>query len=112
MGGHGASDLERGVTGVRRRIGRAIFERVAGPEGPSRRQVINADGGERWFAEGRPIRRVHGDSSMFIGGIRALLLQSLHPLAMAVCPAAATTRYAIARVGEEKEGRGVSKSCF
>ena len=30
----------------------------------------------------------------------------------AVCPAAATTRYAIARVGEEKEGRGVSKSCF
>jgi uncharacterized protein (DUF2236 family) len=81
--GHNASDLERGVTGVRRRIGRAIFERVAGPEGPSRRQVINADGGERWFAEGRPIRRVHGDSSMFIGGIRALLLQSLHPLAMA-----------------------------
>ena len=55
---------------------------MAGPEGPSRRQVINA-GGERWFAEGRPIRRVHGDSSMFIGGIRALLLQSLHPLAMA-----------------------------
>ena len=67
---------------VRNRVGAAIFERVAGPEGPSRRQVINA-GGERWFAEGRPIRRVHGDSSMFIGGIRALLLQSLHPLAMA-----------------------------
>jgi uncharacterized protein (DUF2236 family) len=82
VGGHGAGDVERGVAGVRRRIGRAIFERVAGPEGPSRRQVINA-GGERWFAEGRPIRRVHGDSSMFIGGIRALLLQSLHPLAMA-----------------------------
>jgi uncharacterized protein (DUF2236 family) len=75
--------VERGVAGVRRRIGRAIFERVAGPEGRSRRQVINADGGERWFADGRPIRRVHGDSSMFIGGIRALLLQSLHPLAMA-----------------------------
>src|SRR5215469_4069232 len=83
VSGHGAGDLERGVSGVRRRIGRAIFERVAGPEGPSRRQVINATGGERWFAEGRPIRRVHGDSSMFIGGIRALLLQSLHPLAMA-----------------------------
>ena len=26
---------------------------------------------------------VHGDASMFVGGIRALLLQSLHPLAMA-----------------------------
>src|SRR4029077_3347613 len=82
VSGHGAGNRGRGVGGVRRRIGAAIFERVAGPEGPSRRQVINA-GGERWFAEGRPIRRVHGDSSMFIGGIRALLLQSLHPLAMA-----------------------------
>jgi uncharacterized protein (DUF2236 family) len=39
--------------------------------------------GERWFAENRPIRTVHGDSAMFIGGLRALLLQSLHPLAMA-----------------------------
>jgi uncharacterized protein (DUF2236 family) len=44
--------------------------------------LINAPG-ERWFAEDRPIRQVHGDSSMFIGGITALLLQSLHPLAMA-----------------------------
>ena len=68
---------------VRNRVGAAIFERVAGPEGPARRQVINAAGGERWFAEGSPIRRVHGDSSMFIGGLTALLLQSLHPLAMA-----------------------------
>ena len=76
MAGLGAADR------LRRRIGATIFERVAGPEGPSRRQVINA-GGERWFAEDRPVRRVHGDSSMFIGGIRALLLQSLHPLAMA-----------------------------
>jgi uncharacterized protein (DUF2236 family) len=69
--------------GVRSRLGAAIFERVAGPEGPDRRRVIRDAPGERWFAEDRPIRRVHGDSSMFIGGIRALLLQSLHPLAMA-----------------------------
>ena len=68
---------------VRSRVAAAIFERVAGPEGPARRQVINAAGGERWFADGSPIRRVHGDSSMFIGGLTALLLQSLHPLAMA-----------------------------
>jgi uncharacterized protein (DUF2236 family) len=45
--------------------------------------VINEAGGERWFAPGSPIQRVHGDSAMFAGGIRALLLQSLHPLAMA-----------------------------
>src|SRR5262249_30810494 len=36
-----------------------------------------------WVTDDRPIRRIHGDSSMFIGGITALLLQSLHPLAMA-----------------------------
>ncbi|MDJ0767985.1 MAG: oxygenase MpaB family protein [Ilumatobacter sp.] len=39
--------------------------------------------GERWFEEESPIRRVHADSAMFVGGLRALLLQSLHPLAMA-----------------------------
>ena len=67
---------------VRERLGAAIFQRVAGPQGPQRRRLIGAPG-ERWFAEDRPIRAVHGDSSMFIGGITALLLQSLHPLAMA-----------------------------
>ncbi|HEY4464455.1 MAG TPA: oxygenase MpaB family protein [Streptosporangiaceae bacterium] len=77
MGWQDAADRLRG------RVGASIFERVAGPEGPARRQVINGVGGERWFADDRPIRRVHGDSSMFVGGIRALLLQSLHPLAMA-----------------------------
>ncbi len=61
----------------------SIFERVAGSEGHQRRREIHGPPGERWFAEGSPIRTVHGDSSMFIGGIRALLLQSLHPLAMA-----------------------------
>lgn len=77
MGWQDAADRLRG------RVGASIFERVAGPEGPARRQVISGAGGERWFAGDRPIRRVHGDSSMFVGGIRALLLQSLHPLAMA-----------------------------
>jgi uncharacterized protein (DUF2236 family) len=67
---------------VRGRLGTAIFGRVAGPQGPARRQLIHAEG-ERWFAEERPIRKVHGDTAMFVGGIRALLLQSLHPLAMA-----------------------------
>jgi uncharacterized protein (DUF2236 family) len=68
---------------VRSRIGASIFERVAGSQGPGRRRAIHEAGGERWFGEDRPIRRVHGDSAMFAGGIRALLLQSLHPLAMA-----------------------------
>ena len=77
MRGQGAAERVRG------RIGAAIFERVAGPEGPGRRRRINTTEGERWFGQDRPIRRVNGDSSMFVGGITALLLQSLHPLAMA-----------------------------
>ena len=71
-----------GVDRVRARIAGAIFDRVAGPDGAARRGVIGAPG-ERLFAEGRPIRAVQGDSAMFVGGITALLLQSLHPLAMA-----------------------------
>ncbi len=68
---------------VRDRIGDELFERVAGPHGPSRRDRIANAEGPRWFADDRPIRVVHADASMFVGGIRALLLQSLHPLAMA-----------------------------
>ena len=64
---------------VRRLIGAAIVERVAGPPDPARPRLA-ADG---WFTADRPVRRVHADASMFAGGIRALLLQSLHPLAMA-----------------------------
>ncbi|MFP5253329.1 MAG: oxygenase MpaB family protein [Actinomycetes bacterium] len=71
------------VGGVRRELGSRLFARVAGPEGPARRARIHGTPGERWFAEDSPVRRVHGDASMFVGGIRALLLQSLHPLAMA-----------------------------
>jgi uncharacterized protein (DUF2236 family) len=68
---------------VRARLGQQLFARVAGPEGPSRRERIATAEGPRWFADDRPIREVHGDASMFVGGLRALLLQSLHPLAMA-----------------------------
>lgn len=39
--------------------------------------------GPRWFPEGAAIRAVHADAAMFVGGLRAILLQSLHPLAMA-----------------------------
>lgn len=68
---------------LRTRLGELVFERVAGADGPQHRERIHFAEGERWFAEDRPIRAVHADSSMFIGGLRALLLQSLHPLAMA-----------------------------
>ncbi|MGJ7906653.1 oxygenase MpaB family protein [Actinopolyspora sp. H202] len=71
------------VSWLRSRLGASVFEHVAGSEGPERRERIHSAPGPRWFEEDRPIRRVHADASMFVGGLRALLLQSLHPLAMA-----------------------------
>jgi uncharacterized protein (DUF2236 family) len=68
---------------VRARLGNALFERVAGEDGPAKRDRIHYAPGPRWFDEDRPIRRVHADAAMFVGGLRGLLLQSLHPLAMA-----------------------------
>jgi len=60
-----------------------VFALVAGADGPQHRDRIHLTPGERWFPPDAPIREVHADSSMFVGGLRALLLQSLHPLAMA-----------------------------
>jgi uncharacterized protein (DUF2236 family) len=67
---------------LQRRLGQALFTRVAGPHGGANRERFAAPG-PRWFEAGAPIRTVHGDAAMFVGGLRALLLQSLHPLAMA-----------------------------
>jgi uncharacterized protein (DUF2236 family) len=64
-------------------MGAVIFARIAGDEGPSRRERILFTEGPRRFSSSDAICVVHGDASMFVGGIRALLLQSLHPLAMA-----------------------------
>jgi uncharacterized protein (DUF2236 family) len=71
------------VTSIRNRIAAELFERVAGPGGPQRAARVHDAEGTRWFAADRPIRQVHSDAAMFVGGLRALLLQSLHPLAMA-----------------------------
>jgi uncharacterized protein (DUF2236 family) len=84
----GVVDLRAGaltarVAELRARMGADVFAKVAGAEGPDRRARVHDTPGPRWFAEDRPIRRVHADASMFVGGLRALLLQSLHPLAMA-----------------------------
>ncbi|MEW2132910.1 oxygenase MpaB family protein [Streptomyces sp. NPDC005435] len=68
--------------GLRGRLGEALFRGVAGPDGPESRRRVHGTPGPRWFGADRPIRVVHGDASMFAGGLAALLLQSLHPLAM------------------------------
>ena len=60
----------------------AIFARVAGPQGAMHRDRIHGTPGPRWFPLGSPITRVHGDASMYVGGLRAVLLQTLQPQAM------------------------------
>ena len=70
------------TSGLRRRLGEAVFRVTAGPDGARHRDRIHGRPGPRWFEPDSPIGRVHGDASMFIGGIRALLLQTLHPAAM------------------------------
>ncbi|GAA5517678.1 hypothetical protein Lsed01_00087 [Demequina sediminis] len=73
----------RPIARARERLGSALFARVGGQDGPAIRSRVHDTPGPRWFPPGAAIRRVHGDASMYVGGLRALLLQSLHPLAMA-----------------------------
>ncbi|MBM6403653.1 DUF2236 domain-containing protein [Phycicoccus sp. CSK15P-2] len=68
---------------AQRRLGHALRARVAGEDAPERAAVIWGRRGERWFRPDDPVWRVHAEASMFPGGVAALLLQSLHPSAMA-----------------------------
>ena len=78
-----ASVVNDKVEQVRRALAEALRDRVVGDNADQKREAIMLAPGERWFSDDRPIHIVHTDASMFIGGMRALLLQSLHPLAMA-----------------------------
>jgi uncharacterized protein (DUF2236 family) len=68
---------------ARTALARTLRTYIGGPNASANAQEILERPGPRWFDQDRPIRRVHSDTSMFIGGLRALLLQSLHPAAMA-----------------------------
>lgn len=68
---------------VRHKAAVQLRERVAGEDATRRADNIWGKTGDRWFTPDDPIWRVHLDASMFVAGIRALLLQSLHPWAMA-----------------------------
>ena len=67
---------------LRARLGDALFRIAAGPDGPRHRERIHGRPGPRWFDPASPIGNVHGDAAMFVGGLRAILLQTLHPAAM------------------------------
>src|SRR5262245_29934362 len=65
---------------LRSTLAGAVRSRVAGD--PADADIFTAPG-RRWFPEGAAIRAIHADAAMFVGGLRALVLQALHPLAMA-----------------------------
>lgn len=71
------------TTTVRALLAQALRSRVVGEDPERAAQTVWSTAGRRWYAEDAIIRTIHQDAAMFIGGIRALLLQSLHPLAMA-----------------------------
>ena len=68
---------------MQRQLGRMLRSKVAGEDAPARAQRIWGAQGERWFTPEDPVWRVHADASMFPAGITSLLLQMLHPMAMA-----------------------------
>lgn len=47
------------------------------------RRIAEPPGAAGWFDPGDPIWTVHGSVATFLGGIRSLLFQALHPLALA-----------------------------
>jgi len=61
-------------------IAKAVRDRIAGDFERQHAEIWRE--GERWFSEQDAIWRVHADAAMFIGAIRALLLQALHPVAL------------------------------
>lgn len=64
-------------------MGRTLRSRVAGEDADAKAHLIWQVDGERWHSPDDVIWHVNGDAAMYAGGIRALLLQALHPAAMA-----------------------------
>jgi len=67
---------------IQRRGSEILRSAIAGDQGLTPAELADADD-PGLFGPTSPVWRVHGDAAMLIGGLRALLLQTLHPLAMA-----------------------------
>jgi uncharacterized protein (DUF2236 family) len=64
-------------------VGQAARRALAGPRAQRTELAFATDADPGWFGPGSMTWQVHADRSMLIGGLRALYLQVLHPLAMA-----------------------------
>lgn len=67
----------------RQKLGQSVRHLVAGDPGDSAELVADPDGDVGLFGPDSAVWIVHSDAAMLIGGVRALLFQTLHPLAMA-----------------------------
>jgi len=68
---------------VRLRIGRTVRDLLAGDAPVVRDLNAPLEGDPGLFGPDSVTWRIHADGSMLVGGIRSLLVQMLHPLAMA-----------------------------
>jgi uncharacterized protein (DUF2236 family) len=75
------SALRGGVDDARARMARSMRRMIVGDDTPPR--YIGPTGDPGLFGPDSVTWRIHADPAMFIGGLRALLLQTMHPLAMA-----------------------------
>jgi uncharacterized protein (DUF2236 family) len=75
------SALRDGVDEARARMARSMRRLIVGDDTPPRH--LGAPGDPGLFGPESVTWRIHADPAMFIGGLRALLLQTMHPLAMA-----------------------------
>jgi len=62
---------------------RRIISGSSNGETATNRAIARPAGAPGWFGPSSAVWQVHGSVSTFLGGIRSLLLQSLHPLALA-----------------------------
>ena len=78
-----AGPLDQLAASVRQKLAGSIRRQLIGDRVPDRDLRIIDDRDPGLFGPGSATWQVHADASMLIGGVRALLLQTMHPLAMA-----------------------------
>ncbi|QGG93943.1 oxygenase MpaB family protein [Actinomarinicola tropica] len=78
-----STPLDEPLAEVQRRLAGAVRSMVSGSRRPPPPVARAASDDPGLFGPDSAAWRVHGDVAMFVGGLRALLLQTLHPLAMA-----------------------------
>lgn len=78
-----AGDLSRRLLAPVATTVRSIISGVPDGSTAVNRAIAQPPGAPGWFAPESAAWQVHGSVSTFLGGIRSLLLQSLHPLALA-----------------------------